>query len=648
MTEQTSDVEEGATISTGTVDDKNFLLVPSAADADASEPVEEVGAQQVLKNLLILPPKQKEGTFTPGDVDELQDAIPLPPIRAEEPVSSIKAALGEICGYAHLTNYRLVLEDVPQQSRKRNGKYEKSLPIGPSPYTGCNAVVSVPVAVKSLNDDGLERGSDKSQADPSVLDDYGDLCLLLQSGGLHDGSGFRIVLERYDAALVRDHVVRLRSLFDGNAPSSISLDDGAVPDKSTKEGGGDEDPEVSPEDPAATDGNADTAPQGKGSAGNETSSLPEPKGPGAPASSQEGKEKDPKEATKGRPKDIPVYPHNQPLSPNTKDLKHFFYYACGEEPALYADDGNDIVALDGSNNLGSKSKKKNKKKNTVKNNQSGENDEEGNTAEQLVKELLPQLNALEERTRVQCFIRFSGFHPPPQFRRLMGDLAYLEVTLPGGGETVHITATPMGFFVNRSSSINGAYKSDPRPAPKSCFSHELLDCLLQYSSSVVDAWTEAQTASKLRSKLMAKVNQDGPFSSFFRVAIRGDFSGYMQPSVAVASEGIDALIQNPSWLVPVTKIELEAKESWTRNCAHTFNPAKTEEDLSSSFGVDMRGGALRDWNEELQVAREMPVESLLERIERARLVLLLLFRSIFVDSTLALILARPKLSFSLT
>jgi protein TIF31 len=627
MTEQTSKAEEEATIlTTASADGKGgehqsvVVATPTADAADANgdetEPLEDDAvSQQLLKNLLILPPKQKEGTITQvTDANELLDAIPLPPIRAEEPVSSIKGALGEICGYAHLTNYRLVLEDIPkhQSLPRRNGKSnEKSLATGPSPYTGCNAIVSVPVAVKSLDDDGLARGGDKPPADPTVLDDYSDLSFQLQSGVLHDGSGFRIVLERYDAASVRDHVARLRSLFDGNAPSSTSLDDGGVvPDTKPTEDGGttDEGPDVSPEDPAAAaEGRPDMSQQ-------------EQKDQVAATEENEDKPKDSKDAPTVPPNDIPVYPPNQLLTPDTKDLKHFFYYACGEEPALYLEDGhNGRGAVDGNNNSGSKSKKKGKKKNPVKNGTvSGANDEEITTAEQSVRELLPQLNALEEKTRVQCFIRFSGFHPPPQFRRLMGDLAYLEVTLPGCGESVHVTATPVGFFINRSESIHGSYKFDPSPAPKPCFSHELLDCLLQFSSKLVDAWTEAQTASKLRSKLMAKVNQDGPFSSFFRVAIRGDFSGFTQPSVAVASEGIDALIQSPSWLVPVTKIERGAKESWTRNCVHAFNPAKTEDELSSAFGVDMRGGALRDWNEELQVAREMPVDSLLERIERAR------------------------------
>jgi hypothetical protein len=45
---------------------------------------------------------------------------------------------------------------------------------------------------------------------------------------------------------------------------------------------------------------------------------------------------------------------------------------------------------------------------------------------------------------------------------------------------------------------------------------------------------------------------------------------------------------------------------------------RAEEELTSYYGMDVRGGGLRDWNEELQTAREMSVETFGERIERAR------------------------------
>merc|ERR1712166_1036459 len=95
-------------------------------------------------------------------------------------------------------------------------------------------MISIRVVVKSfLHEIELDTGdasANKTINDNEaemVLDEYGDLNSLLVHGEnrLKDGSGFRIVLERYSIALVRDHIVRLRSLLDGNAPNSITLDE---------------------------------------------------------------------------------------------------------------------------------------------------------------------------------------------------------------------------------------------------------------------------------------------------------------------------------------------------------------------------------------------------------------------------------------
>merc|ERR1712238_249624 len=108
-----------------------------------------------------------------------------------------------------------------------------SLPTGASPYTGMGAVISIRVVIKSfLNEiDTGNSSTNKTINDNEaemVLDEYGDLNSLLVHGEneLQDGSGFRIVLERYSIALVRDHIVRLRSLLGGNSPNSVSLDEG--------------------------------------------------------------------------------------------------------------------------------------------------------------------------------------------------------------------------------------------------------------------------------------------------------------------------------------------------------------------------------------------------------------------------------------
>ena len=58
--------------------------------------------------------------------------------------------------------------------------------------------------------------------------------------------------------------------------------------------------------------------------------------------------------------------------------------------------------------------------------------------------------------------------------------------------------------------------------------------------------------------------------------------------------------------------------SKTKKQPHTYNVHRLEADLENTFGVDLRGGPICDWNEELQSAREMPIEMLQERIDRAR------------------------------
>ncbi|KAG7361014.1 clustered mitochondria-domain containing protein [Nitzschia inconspicua] len=566
---------------------------PSSTDApddtaDAPEvQTEPTPAEQILKHLVILPPLQKEGTL-PKNIDEWQDSIPLPPIRAEEPVSSIRAALGDVCGYSHITSFRFELEDPPSDIAKKAGA-SPSLTKA-SPYTGKDAVISYPVALKSLEKDSAKQEDKDSataiDAPKVVLDEYGDLTPFLEKG-LKDGSAFRIVLERYDALSLRNHIIRLRLLLEGSAPHSDTLDDGqgAENPEQTENDDGSQKEGVEEEDPPKEETNDGS--------------------------------KDSKQKRELDPKDMPMIPIGKSLSPNVNNLKHFYYFACGEDPSEFL--GDDSNSDPSKRENGSKPKKKNKKKKDSKGNSNGsDHEDESPKKEMSMSSVIPELNVLEEKVRVACSIKFSGFHPPPPFRRHMGDLVYFEVSLPDG-EVVHVTGTPMGFYINQSISTGDTKVFDPSPAKKPCFSHELLDCLLQHSTAMQDAWSEAISASKRRTELMSKINEDGPFFSYFRVAVRGDFPGYSKPSVASASEGIDSLIQTPSWLVPIPNVEIDSPNSWNRNISHVYNTNRTEEELANSFGVDVRNGALRDWNEELQVAREMPMESLPERIERARM-----------------------------
>jgi len=535
-----------------TAKEEGAAAAPNVVLPDDEAPPEAA----LLTGLCILPPLQKQGTLT---WDEMEDAISLPPIRAEEPVASLRAALGEVCGYAHLGNFRFVLEEGSSTKPKPRTRDAPLI----SPYTGPDAVVSVPVAVRSLDTEPLLEANGNVVPDYTavVLDEYGDLTPLLEHG-LKDGSCFRLVLERYDAAAIRDQVTRVRMLLDGNAPIVTTLSE-EEPGKASEDA----------EQEAAED-----------------------------SAEKNGDDEEEKKELK-----IPEIPANRTVV-NGSNLKDFYYLSCGEEESLFE---NDTPKGEDSDQPKTSKKKKSKKK-------GGDSQAPADGSMQATER---RLNEVEEKCRVKCTIRYSGFHPPPQSRRLMGDLCYLEVIPPGFPDEpiLNINAVPTGFYVNRSTVENGSYKFDPSPAAKSCFSHELLDCMLQASESLRNAWEAALVASKERAELNATSSKDNPLFSLHRVAVRGNYGGYQHSSTATVAHDMDTIVFRPSWLVPMPR-DLKEYNAWNHNSLHDYNPARTEDDLSSSFGLDVRTGPSRDWNEELQSAREMPTSTQLERIERARYV----------------------------
>jgi protein TIF31 len=188
-------------------------------------------------------------------------------------------------------------------------------------------------------------------------------------------------------------------------------------------------------------------------------------------------------------------------------------------------------------------------------------------------------------------ITISYLAPPTARRKLLGDLAYLRIQL-SEGEDLFVTAIPSGFYVNKSTPTH----LDPTPVDKPCLEHALLDCLVQASPKYFAVkWTEALAAVQKRVKLTVG---DTPLQALHRVAIQKSRS----------SRGVDAVLYRPSWMVP-------AASSWPSPSEHA--PLPLEQDYPT-FGLDLTSGVSRDWNEELQSAREMPVANIQERLERAR------------------------------
>ncbi|TKY49558.1 Clustered mitochondria protein [Spatholobus suberectus] len=161
---------------------------------------------------------------------------------------------------------------------------------------------------------------------------------------------------------------------------------------------------------------------------------------------------------------------------------------------------------------------------------------------------------------------FSSFNPPPSYRRLVGDLIYLDVITLEGNKFC-ITGSTKMFYVNSSS----ANTLDPRSS-KATF--------------------EATTLVALLQKISPK------FKKAFREVLEGR-------AAAHPFENVQSLLPPNSWLglYPVPD--------------HRRDAARAENALTLLYGNEPIG-MQRDWNEELQSCREFPHTTPQERILRDR------------------------------
>ncbi|KAI1156032.1 clustered mitochondria-domain-containing protein [Nemania diffusa] len=171
-------------------------------------------------------------------------------------------------------------------------------------------------------------------------------------------------------------------------------------------------------------------------------------------------------------------------------------------------------------------------------------------------------------------VSLSPWNPPPYHLRQKGHLLYLLVTT-NEGEQHQITSHVGGFYVNKSS--NSKFDPLPRAAPKAYSAHSLLSLLRQISPSFADSFEQ----------LLQFNNRKEPLSTF-----------QMTNAIPAAP-----------WLVPSQSSPL---------CAHSSDITRTQEGYLIA-GVD-NTDTLRDWNEEFQAARELPKETVQDRVFRERFI----------------------------
>ena len=168
----------------------------------------------------------------------------------------------------------------------------------------------------------------------------------------------------------------------------------------------------------------------------------------------------------------------------------------------------------------------------------------------------------------------SAWNPPPPPLRQQGHLLYLQLTT-NEGEQYQITSHISGFFVNRSS--NSKFDPFPRPPPKNAAAHSLFSLVSVLS----------QSFSKSFDTLLDANNKRDPLANF---------------------QLTNAIPSSP-WLVAPSVISLSSHQPDLTRTQETFL-------LSGAENTE----TLRDWNEEIQSTRELPRETVQDRVFRERLI----------------------------
>ncbi|KAK3674634.1 Intracellular distribution of mitochondria [Recurvomyces mirabilis] len=168
-------------------------------------------------------------------------------------------------------------------------------------------------------------------------------------------------------------------------------------------------------------------------------------------------------------------------------------------------------------------------------------------------------------------ISLSAWNPPPYHHRMRGHLLYLVVTTLEGDQH-YITSHITGFYVNRST--NAKFDPEPRQMSKTSRAHSLITLLSEISDKFAGQFVRLQ-----------------------------EYNGQRDP---LASYALSNSIPAAPWLVSPTSMQ------------HHQPDATRPQEPYLLAGAD-NAETLRDWNEEFQSTRELPKETVQDRVFRERL-----------------------------
>ncbi|KAL5612981.1 hypothetical protein BROUX41_003942 [Berkeleyomyces rouxiae] len=193
------------------------------------------------------------------------------------------------------------------------------------------------------------------------------------------------------------------------------------------------------------------------------------------------------------------------------------------------------------------------------------------SSEPTPKDFLP--TPIQNAPKTIKALSISPWNPPPHNLRQKGHLLYLMFTTLEG-EQFQVTSHVGGFYISKTS--NAKFDPFPRAAPKSASSHSLMTLI-------------------------------GMVSPEFKAAFE-ELKAYNNRRDALATFQCTNAIPAAPWLVP----SATAVQS-----SHSSDMIRSQEGFLMS-GVD-NTDSLRDWNEEFQSAKELPKETVSDRVFRERL-----------------------------
>ncbi|XP_061905139.1 clustered mitochondria protein homolog isoform X3 [Entelurus aequoreus] len=175
----------------------------------------------------------------------------------------------------------------------------------------------------------------------------------------------------------------------------------------------------------------------------------------------------------------------------------------------------------------------------------------------------------ESKQHLQCVreLTSSSWNPPPGNRRMHGDLMYLHAVTMEGRE-VNITSSTRGFYPNQSTP----FTFNPKPARPTIICHSLVELLTQVSPAFKNNFNNLQ---KRRVQLHPFERIPAPFPAF-------------------------------TWMAP------QEGHSLDRIRVENVHACRVDQDQNTT-------GKCRDWNEELQRAKELSRNSPRDRLHRDRI-----------------------------